>query len=443
MTAQNSVILAAGGIIRRKTPHGIEIAVIHRSRYNDWCLPKGKPEPGETLDATALREVKEETGCDVRLTSFAGTIDYLVTGVPKVVFFWNMESEGECAFRSSEEVDQFVWMSPRDALKRLDYPEERDLLARVLYKRHGLGCRGLPRVLDLLLKFFSTRYRRLSGSIDAFCSELEELICKTASPDRPGPCWARAARELLANAKDSLGRCRIDEGWKLLHAATRMRVYGLSSPEIQHEATIVRLEAEKKLDSWRQKAVFKVIGHPECPGAGITAEQLYQAMLLRDEHYNNQAYKDGIFRKKALSLVMILSALLCALLLLFWRDVLPMARSMDYCHSERYLLLGVVLFGLLGSTLSAMTKMTSEARDASRIPELVSATRITFLRVLIGAASGLIIYLFVQSGLVSSIKIDTLTIDLTRSYPLYAISFISGFSERFVLRAVEKVVGKD
>ena len=90
MGTSNNIIIAAGGIVSRKGAQGPEIAVIHRSRYNDWSLPKGKPNAGESLEATALREVKEETGCDVKIAGFAGTIEYDVKGVPKVVFFWNM-----------------------------------------------------------------------------------------------------------------------------------------------------------------------------------------------------------------------------------------------------------------------------------------------------------------------------------------------------------------
>jgi len=84
------VVEAAGGILWRTGPTGREIAIIYRAHYNDWTLPKGKREPGETWQETALREVFEETGCQAQLESFAGATAYAFQAIPKVVLFWNM-----------------------------------------------------------------------------------------------------------------------------------------------------------------------------------------------------------------------------------------------------------------------------------------------------------------------------------------------------------------
>ena len=130
--AQPRVIEAAGGILWRDLPSGREIAVVHRSRYGDWTLPKGKLKRGEPWHHAALREVKEETGCDAELGEFAGCVSYLVDGQPKVVLYWHMELERECGFCPSEEVQQVVWLTPVEALERLDYPAERELLRSAL-----------------------------------------------------------------------------------------------------------------------------------------------------------------------------------------------------------------------------------------------------------------------------------------------------------------------
>ncbi|MBI1928697.1 NUDIX hydrolase [Candidatus Poribacteria bacterium] len=124
-------ICAAGGLVWRQSPRGLEVAVIHRARYGDWCLPKGKLKPGETWQEAALREVKEEIGCEARITSFAGEISYQVDGIPKVVRFWNMVPTGECSFQASEEVDEVIWLEPHAAIERLDYPQEKALVAKV------------------------------------------------------------------------------------------------------------------------------------------------------------------------------------------------------------------------------------------------------------------------------------------------------------------------
>lgn len=123
-------IRAAGGLIWRNSIQGREIAVIYRARYGDWTLPKGKLNPGEDWQEAAIREVKEETGCSVKVEEFAGEVRYEMKGVPKVVRFWNMTPEGECQFRPSEEVEKVVWLSAQEALEKLDYAAERELLKK-------------------------------------------------------------------------------------------------------------------------------------------------------------------------------------------------------------------------------------------------------------------------------------------------------------------------
>jgi 8-oxo-dGTP diphosphatase len=128
-----ALIRAAGGVVTRETPAGREVLVIHRTRHRDWSLPKGKLKRGETPAEAALREVREETGYQVELAGKIGEIRYEVRGAPKVVEFWNMRalgSPGEIADPS--EVEGAVWMPPDEALARLDYPLEREILARAM-----------------------------------------------------------------------------------------------------------------------------------------------------------------------------------------------------------------------------------------------------------------------------------------------------------------------
>jgi len=125
------LVRAAGGILWRKGPAGAaELAVIHRPKYGDWSLPKGKLEPGEGFREAALREVKEETGCRARLLHFAGITFYFVNRRPKVVLFWHMRQEGESRFAPSAEVDRVAWCSPEGALARLGHPTERRIVLR-------------------------------------------------------------------------------------------------------------------------------------------------------------------------------------------------------------------------------------------------------------------------------------------------------------------------
>jgi 8-oxo-dGTP diphosphatase len=127
--AHPKVIEAAGGILWRRSAEVAELAVIHRGRHQDWSLPKGKRDPGESWQQTALREVFEETGCRAEIERFAGGTIYTVSGRPKVVLFWHMAVVDEGVFEPNDEVDRLEWMTPMAALERLDYETERLLLA--------------------------------------------------------------------------------------------------------------------------------------------------------------------------------------------------------------------------------------------------------------------------------------------------------------------------
>src|SRR5882762_3255522 len=108
------LIRSAGGLVWRSSEaHGIEIAVVHRDRYDDWSLPKGKLDAGEHVLAAAVREAREETGIvavpQVRLPS----VQYL-TGEPdteKTVDFWSMRALTVADFTPNDEVSELRWVA--------------------------------------------------------------------------------------------------------------------------------------------------------------------------------------------------------------------------------------------------------------------------------------------------------------------------------------------
>jgi 8-oxo-dGTP diphosphatase len=122
-------VLAAGGLVVRPSPGGsAEVAVVHRPRYDDWSLPKGKLEPGEAWEDAALREIEEETGLRCELGEELAPARYLDRhGREKLVRWWRMTPlDGE--FAPTAEVDELRWLEPRAALALLDYEHDRELV---------------------------------------------------------------------------------------------------------------------------------------------------------------------------------------------------------------------------------------------------------------------------------------------------------------------------
>jgi 8-oxo-dGTP diphosphatase len=125
-------IRAAGGVLCRPGRDGLEVALVHRPRYQDWSLPKGKLDTGEHPLAGAVREVREETGWNAVPRMRLRTVEYLLPdGTPKTVEFWLMTATGEGPVQDADEVDEVQWLPLAAALPRLTYPDDRALIDQV------------------------------------------------------------------------------------------------------------------------------------------------------------------------------------------------------------------------------------------------------------------------------------------------------------------------
>lgn len=121
-------ILASGGVLWSTCGGKLCLALVRRTRYGDWALPKGKLKRAESFEQAAIREVREETGCRPRMGEFVGLVHYTVAGAPKVVLYWNMECRRVPAYAPNDEISKVVWLSPASALRRMTYAGDRKIV---------------------------------------------------------------------------------------------------------------------------------------------------------------------------------------------------------------------------------------------------------------------------------------------------------------------------
>ncbi len=183
-------VRAAGAVVWRPAAAGVELALVHRPRYDDWSHPKGKCRRGEHVLAAAVREVAEETGLRVVLGRPLRPSVYRAFGRIKRVSYWAGRCAGTASFAPGEEVDQVAWVPPGEARLRLSYQRDRVLLEEFLS--------GPARTAPLILLRHAQAGRRPRGR-DAAGRDL----------GRPLDSRGAAQAKLLAAILACYGPCRV------------------------------------------------------------------------------------------------------------------------------------------------------------------------------------------------------------------------------------------
>lgn len=213
--------LAAGAVLWRgtlpepgedTTLDGVEVACIHRPHYDDWSLAKGKVDPGESLVATAVREIKEETGYDIRLGKLLGKTIYPVKNTTKVVYYWTGEVTGG-EFTPNSEVDEIRWLPLDEAKELLTYDLDRQVLqkaekrfrlpatSRILYVRHGRAHDREKWSGDDNLRPLDKKGRHQSEMLVPMLAPFNPQRIFSAEPDRCQTTVAPLADELTLDVE--------------------------------------------------------------------------------------------------------------------------------------------------------------------------------------------------------------------------------------------------
>jgi 8-oxo-dGTP diphosphatase len=130
----SELVRAAGGVITRTARAGrLEILLVHRPRYDDWTLPKGKAKEGESYKACAIREVEEETSllCDVHEELAVSEYED-AAGRPKRVRYFAMTPRDDSEAAPRNEIDAVCWLTRARALETLTYVRDREVVARLV-----------------------------------------------------------------------------------------------------------------------------------------------------------------------------------------------------------------------------------------------------------------------------------------------------------------------
>ena len=130
MEPEAAEVKASGGVVWRRVGGGdAQVVVVHRPRYDDWSLPKGKLDQDERWEDAALREVEEEVGLRCALGEELPPVGYRDNkGREKAVRYWLMQPDGAAPFIPNDEVDEMRWVEADEAAALLSYPHDADLV---------------------------------------------------------------------------------------------------------------------------------------------------------------------------------------------------------------------------------------------------------------------------------------------------------------------------
>ncbi len=281
---------------------------------------------------------------------------------------------------------------------------------------------------------YTPRYVRLKGDLHSFREHLHVLQMDMNQEEKK-KSWTTKALVLCEKALEKLNKRKIDEGWKMFHAAERLEVY---NNEFSRKAMVAHLREETvKLSEHRKNSILKIIGMGrDKKDSDISPEELARALKIRDEYYHTLYYTNRLTRGQFNWLFLILALLIVLILIYIAKCNFSGDEEMTLMNFRN--LTGVILFGLLGATTSSIFHFRN-SHSSARIPEILSNTSITMSRIFVGAGFSIFIFVLLNSQIATSINLFSFNLDTC--YEFFTIAFVSGFSERLALKSIQKIIG--
>ena len=433
---EQGIVRAAGGLLWRQCQTRREIAIVRRVRGEAaYALPKGKLKEGESWQSAALREMREETGYDAIILGYAGALSYEVEGEPKVVQFWHMQANDNPRYKiDTTEIDEVIWLPVEAAIQRLKYPLERAMLESSLLQHPFSPPKEHKR---RWVNFFRpVSLKRLTNALDSANADLDAVIEQAGiSVAVPVAGWDQRSKQLIVLAKQASDDGDAELGWRRLKSADRCMLYGLNSEQLKIEASPILAEAndeEKGLSKWRRASIQGLLADEGGKLKGnLSAQNLVRAKRIIDEHHDNVYQKMEILKWRLLMLSLISVIAVVAWVLYPPFPPFPSSRAILETRSAALLWSGIMLSGVLGAIFSGFSYSVSANQKGTRIPAELATSTLTFARLSMAVIASLAISILLVSGI---LDIPQLHYEM-----MLAVAFVSGFSDRLLLRGVQSL----
>lgn len=442
-----------GGIIWKNIAGHRRIAILsEHSDKKGWKLPVYETDSYDVANPDPFVEIGKLVGTEVKDPISADTAFYPDLDPPEYVAFWHLRVKANAEQLVPKGGHNVKWVTPLEATKLLTRDAEKKLIQRVELPPQYFTFMGGNTTLrydfqpEASRRQYSEAMVRLEGDLRAFSAVLEYRIRKNTYEDGSIPAWGVQAGALVNMAHEQMKRGKLDPAWKSLHSSIRLSIFGMSGSERSSLASRIRQEAIN-VNNWRRSAIYRILGEVGTPDEIPEASALYQAAEIRDEHFSNNYYKH-LLTKSVISTLLVLLSVSVVLIFAYFACTTfalsnPVISVNESVRTIQILpmLTGVLLFGLFGGSISSLFKVRSTSTKLKN-PELINSHFFTTIRVFTGGAAAIAFFVLLESEF-ADLLTQNIQVRPTTEFTYYAISFVCGFSERLLLRAISSVTDRD